>query len=135
MGIQQFDEAVPVFASAAPPNGAAGGTLATFDLPSAGNVRLDNILAYSLQNIGYTLTLWYTPSGGSAIPLGTVNVPAGAGSGGSAATDVLAALFPTNYHYIVIARGDALAISLSVTQSTTGSELTFGAYATGGIVG
>jgi len=135
MGIQQFDETVPVIAFGAPANSAAAGTLGAFALPAIGDIRLDNILAYALQAVGYTASLYYTPAGGSAFLLGSATVPAGAGTGGVAPYDLLAAILPANYHYLLVKAGDTLSLALSVTQSTTAGALTFYAVAYGGRVG
>jgi len=135
MGIQQFDETIPVTAFGAPANGAAAGTLGAFGLPAIGDIRLDQILAYGLQAVGYTLSLYYTPAGGSPFLLGTATVPAGAGTGGVAPLDVLAAIFGSTYHYLIVKAGDTLSIALSVTQSTTAGALTFYAVGIGGRVG
>ena len=87
MGLSTFDEQIPLNATKTLVNG-MGTTYQTLVNPPSNNLRIDAILAANSDAIDHVLNIALF-AGGDDFQIVSVNVPAGAGSGGVNPVDVL----------------------------------------------
>jgi len=117
-GIQAFNEVYPVNVSCFLTN-AMGTTPQAFNSAIYTKFRLDAIVASSSDTVDRVLVLELY-DGLFYYPLGSVNVPAGAGQGTVPVVDVIAAL-PTNVQKSVV-QADSYFLQARVTVAVTAAK-------------
>ncbi len=112
MGLQQFNENFPYTAQVVFTSGSSPGALV--DLVGAGpQRRLDLIQVLNSTPSSVVVSFFYQIGGGAANQIGSVTVASGSGVNGAAMVDALANIMPSNYHYLLVAQGDVVAVTYS----------------------
>jgi len=75
-----------------------------------GDWRADVLQATNTDTIDHNLLI--SPDNGSPFVAGQVLLPAGAGTGAVPPVDILAAILPAAYHYLLIPNADSIAVQL-----------------------
>jgi hypothetical protein len=114
VSLQQFDERNPVQVGVGI---VAANTTTDVAIISAAalDTRIDSVLATNTDTIPHVVGL-RVGIGGGAYSLGTVSVPAGAGTGGAPTVDVLASGFPTTQVGFILKNGNTLSGHVEVTM-------------------
>lgn len=119
-GTQQFGETKPISNGGVIVN--AGGTTHVSTCPSSNVARRFDMLLLCTDEAGsITVDVWGN-YGGSDVRLGSVSVPAGTGTGGTAPKEVLSALLPADQVGIALQSSHTILISPSVAI-TSGKNL------------
>lgn len=129
MGLSQFDETFPV--NVAYELGIGSTTVPHLIVNAAqGTIRVDKIWLTQDDTIDHVATLSYN-SNYVNYPLGSVNVPAGAGHNGVPSIELLSAVLGSPNDGIVVAWNDGIAVGVELTMS---GATTMGIAAFGGTV-
>jgi hypothetical protein len=117
MGLSTFDEKAAVIWNALVLP--AAGTGAVTLIPAqVGDVRVDTILVSNRDGIAHVIIVQVAVGAVYTI-IGTVSVPAGAGTAGTPSVDILAAVLPATQVGLVLPGGDILRISMAVAIVAT----------------
>lgn len=118
-GTGQFNEVYVVAATLTTPTGTSVGI--PLQLTRLGGLagRIDQLIAVNLDASPHTLTIERGPVG-SVVPLFSVSIPSGSGSGTPGPVDVIAAALPSSQPYLLFQPGDDLWVAWDVNPSVTG---------------
>src|SRR5712671_365909 len=121
MGISQFDERRP-WSQRAIVDNSAGVGLTTVALASFGMARIDVLLAVSNDIIDHVVEVHFGTSAGDAV-IGSFTLPAGRGTDGTKAMDVLAECSPATLVSLPLDEGEELDVLMQVAV-TIGQTIT-----------
>jgi hypothetical protein len=112
MGLSQLEEVQPLQEQFRWTNASGTGTNNAANT-AAGRYRIDGILVTNTDTIAHVIRYYYA-TGGQVRLIGSVNVPAGQGTGGTPPVDCLPALIGTSQWQMVLPVGDLILISFEV---------------------
>lgn len=118
MPLQQFDERKLTITYINFTSSYVGGTWQGFAGPGTGDMRLDVFTCQNTDTVDAALTVAYY-DGVNRFPIATIAVPAGSGVGAVAPLDVLAAMFGASYHYLMLAQGQFISVSLAAAPAAS----------------
>lgn len=106
-GTAQFNEVYPIAGTYTFLNSYVPATWGTVVTVSTTPGRVDQLLALNSDTVAHVITI-RTTNGSTTQFWGSVSVPAGAGFGGVAPVDVLAAILPSTQLYLLLMQGYSL---------------------------
>jgi hypothetical protein len=130
MGLQQFDEVAAIVDVYSISSGDTPGTVTDIGQQREGAVRYDAITSVNTDSVSHNVSLYLWNVGVNHL-LGTVTVPTGAGLGGVAPVDLLAALRPSDQKWLLVPPNWKLRFAFT---TAVGAGATLELLAVGGIV-
>lgn len=128
MGLQQYDERVILASRGHLDTSAVVGTYTAIVASNAYDARVDSWQLINNDTVDHHLAI-AAGIGNEANVVIEIKVPAGSGFGGVPAVDVLAALQPADFHYVMLLSGD---IWYWTVREAIGAGKYVGSFAQGG---
>lgn len=117
MPLQQFDERIMDVLALALDSTYTPGSKQTIPTNNSYDERIDVLQAVNTDTVAHELSIWLD-NAPTAHGIGSVTLPAGAGTGAIPAVDVFAALLPASFHYLYIQSGGAFYASVAEAISS-----------------